>query len=89
MKAHAVLWQVPQSIANIMRAKIKLWVLTGDKQETAINIGFSCRLLNSEMEPLLIINGKTEDEVKEQLKHALAETAKEDRPNAIVITGAA
>eukprot|EP00045_Choanoeca_perplexa_P014034 m.162837 g.162837 ORF g.162837 m.162837 type:complete len:1244 (-) comp16542_c0_seq1:139-3870(-) len=81
--------EVPQTIANIMRAKIKLWVLTGDKQETAINIGFSCRLLNSEMEPLLIVNGKTEAEVKQQLQHALDETAKKNRPNSIVITGAA
>ena len=26
-----------------------MWVLTGDKQETAINIGHSCRLLTPEM----------------------------------------
>lgn len=30
---------VPQTIANLAAANIKLWVLTGDKQETAINIG--------------------------------------------------
>ena len=30
---------VPQTIANLASAGIKLWVLTGDKQETAINIG--------------------------------------------------
>lgn len=30
---------VPQTIANLAAAGIKLWVLTGDKQETAINIG--------------------------------------------------
>lgn len=30
---------VPQAIANLANAGIKLWVLTGDKQETAINIG--------------------------------------------------
>src|SRR5699024_4873676 len=30
---------VPQTIANLAVAGIKLWVLTGDKQETAINIG--------------------------------------------------
>lgn len=55
---------VPQTIANIKRAGIKLWVLTGDKQETAINIGTSCRLLNHEMEPLLLVNGETFDEVR-------------------------
>jgi magnesium-transporting ATPase (P-type) len=32
------------------KAGIKVWVLTGDKIETAINIGFSCKLLNDKME---------------------------------------
>ncbi|SCV00398.1 LAME_0G09450g1_1 [Lachancea meyersii CBS 8951] len=45
---------VPDSIAILGEAGIKLWVLTGDKVETAINIGFSCNLLNSEMELLVI-----------------------------------
>ena len=31
--------EVPETIANLMAADIKIWVLTGDKQETAINIG--------------------------------------------------
>ena len=30
---------VPETIANLAKADIKIWVLTGDKQETAINIG--------------------------------------------------
>lgn len=30
---------VPETISTLMRADIKIWVLTGDKQETAINIG--------------------------------------------------
>lgn len=35
---------------------IKLWVLTGDKKQTAINIGYSCKLLNrTTMKPPLII----------------------------------
>lgn len=41
---------VPDTIALLGDAGIKLWVLTGDKVETAINIGFSCNLLNNEME---------------------------------------
>ena len=36
------------------QAKIKVWVLTGDKIETAINIGFSCKLLNEKMEIYII-----------------------------------
>lgn len=44
---------VPDTIALLGRAGIKLWVLTGDKVETAINIGFSCNLLSNDMELLL------------------------------------
>ncbi|ODQ63352.1 phospholipid-translocating P-type ATPase [Nadsonia fulvescens var. elongata DSM 6958] len=45
---------VPDSIALLGMAGIKLWVLTGDKLETAINIGFSCNLLNNDMQILVI-----------------------------------
>ena len=40
---------VPNTIADLMQCGIKLWVLTGDKMETAINIGYSCKLLQEEM----------------------------------------
>lgn len=36
---------VPATIERLRRAGIKLWMLTGDKRETAINIGHSCRLI--------------------------------------------
>ncbi|KAK7717185.1 drs2 neo1 protein [Botryosphaeria dothidea] len=36
---------VPQAIDKLRRAHIKMWMLTGDKRETAINIGHSCRLI--------------------------------------------
>ena len=37
-------------------------------QETAINIGYSCRLLTEEMREVFIIDGKDEKEVEVQLK---------------------
>lgn len=46
---------MPESIADLLKADIKIWVLTGDKQETAINIGHSCHLLTQAM-TLLVIN---------------------------------
>ena len=49
---------VPESIAHLSAANIKIWVLTGDKQETAINIGYSCKLLRDDLE-ILICEGKT------------------------------
>lgn len=36
---------VPEAIEKIRRAGIKMWMLTGDKRETAINIGYSCKLI--------------------------------------------
>ncbi|KXT04328.1 hypothetical protein AC578_7971 [Pseudocercospora eumusae] len=50
---------VPDSIALLAQAGIKLWVLTGDKVETAINIGFSCNLLDNDMDLIVL---KTEDD---------------------------
>ena len=46
---------VPDTIHTLQEAGIKVWVLTGDRQETAINIGYSCRLLNEDMS-LIICN---------------------------------
>ena len=46
---------VPETIHTLQQANIKVWVLTGDRQETAINIGMSCKLLSEDM-MLLIVN---------------------------------
>ncbi|WIA18543.1 hypothetical protein OEZ85_009989 [Tetradesmus obliquus] len=40
---------VPQSITALVAAGMKVWVLTGDKVETAISIGHTARLLNPQM----------------------------------------
>jgi phospholipid-translocating ATPase len=61
---------VPDTIELLAEAGIKLWVLTGDKVETAINIGFSCNLLNNNMELIVF---KIEDD---QLAAAEAELDK-------------
>ncbi|KAG1671350.1 hypothetical protein FOA52_002960 [Chlamydomonas sp. UWO 241] len=45
---------VPQCIAKLAEAGIRLWVLTGDKMETAINIGFACSLITEEMQQFII-----------------------------------
>ncbi|XP_066994070.1 phospholipid-transporting ATPase ID isoform X1 [Anabrus simplex] len=58
---------VPQTIANLAVAGIKIWVLTGDKQETAVNIGYSCQLLTDEMLDIFIVDAHTYEEVENQL----------------------
>ncbi|XP_010633428.1 phospholipid-transporting ATPase IK, partial [Fukomys damarensis] len=40
---------VPDTISSLKKGNIKVWVLTGDKQETAVNIGFACQLLTDDM----------------------------------------
>jgi P-type E1-E2 ATPase len=37
---------VPETISMLLKATIKVWILTGDKMETAVNIGYSSKLLN-------------------------------------------
>ncbi|XP_015037935.2 phospholipid-transporting ATPase ID isoform X7 [Drosophila pseudoobscura] len=59
---------VPKAIANLQSAGIKIWVLTGDKQETAINIGYSCQLLTDELADVFIVDGNSVEEVEKQLR---------------------
>ena len=52
---------VPESIAKLSQANIKIWILTGDKQETAINIGFSCKLLTRHLDLLICEEGSSKE----------------------------
>ncbi|XP_041115850.1 phospholipid-transporting ATPase VA-like [Polyodon spathula] len=49
---------VPEAIAALRKAGLQVWVLTGDKQETAINIAYSCKLLDHE-EEIITLNAET------------------------------
>ncbi|KAJ3323832.1 hypothetical protein HDV06_001202 [Boothiomyces sp. JEL0866] len=66
---------VPETIHNLLEAGIRLWVLTGDRQDTAINIGISCRLLNSQME-MIVCNKETKEETKQFLVKELKNAKK-------------
>jgi phospholipid-transporting ATPase len=46
-----------------MTAGIRVWVLTGDKQETAIEIGKSCNLINESTMDLHILSSKNAEEL--------------------------
>ncbi|KAK6731606.1 hypothetical protein RB195_007835 [Necator americanus] len=61
---------VPETVARLLSAGIRVWVLTGDKLETAVNIGNSCRLL-SVRAPMMVLSSNTENETKKQLKEYL------------------
>uniref|UniRef100_A0A7N8WQD4 Phospholipid-transporting ATPase n=1 Tax=Mastacembelus armatus TaxID=205130 RepID=A0A7N8WQD4_9TELE len=55
---------VPETIACLNLADIKIWVLTGDKLETAMNIGYSCNMLRNDMNEVFVISGHTLLEVR-------------------------
>ena len=38
----------------MLKADIKVWMLTGDKLETAENIGYSCKLIQGDFEKIYI-----------------------------------
>ncbi|KAL5963955.1 Phospholipid-transporting ATPase IA [Taenia solium] len=83
--------EVPQTIANMLAAGISIWVLTGDKQETAVNIGLSCRLISPERVQL-IINGSNLDAVRDQLfecSNELKKELSEGHEVALIVTGKA
>jgi len=65
---------VPESIEMLHRAGIKLWILTGDKLQTAIEIGYSCNLLTNDME-VMIISADSEQGARAQIEAGLNKMA--------------
>eukprot|EP00178_Gracilaria_changii_P019060 TRINITY_DN55501_c0_g1_i1.p1 TRINITY_DN55501_c0_g1~~TRINITY_DN55501_c0_g1_i1.p1 ORF type:complete len:1506 (-),score=224.81 TRINITY_DN55501_c0_g1_i1:6038-10555(-) len=61
---------VPDTLRKLERAGVKVWVLTGDKQETAINIGLSCGAIDEGMD-VVIINEDNLEDTAAQLDRAL------------------
>jgi len=80
--------RVGDTIEFMKDAGIKVWVLTGDKVETAINIGYSCKLLNNDMNQF-IINGDTPRTIFEQIKEARKDQAVTQfvQDAAVIVTG--
>ncbi|CAH1451304.1 unnamed protein product [Lactuca virosa] len=83
---------VPEAIESLRTAGIKVWVLTGDKQETAISIGYSSKLLTNTMTQIVINNNSTES-CRKSLSDALIRSRKSDssgddsRSIALIIDG--
>ncbi|RVE74070.1 hypothetical protein OJAV_G00037470 [Oryzias javanicus] len=61
---------VPETIASLRKAGLQIWVLTGDKQETAVNIAYACKLLDPE-EELLTLNADSKEACKLLLEESL------------------
>eukprot|EP00033_Pygsuia_biforma_P001285 GCRY01001452.1.p1 GENE.GCRY01001452.1~~GCRY01001452.1.p1 ORF type:complete len:1119 (-),score=332.21 GCRY01001452.1:1076-4432(-) len=78
---------VPDAIAQLAKASIKIWVLTGDKQETAINIGFACLLLTDEM-TILKINEQNYNDTANCIERLLGQHSGSSAPLGLIIDGA-
>ena len=70
--------KVPETIRDLRLARIKIWMLTGDKMNTAYNIGLSCNLISRNMKIFNICG----IEPKKDL-HTLKILNKEERDNVI------
>ncbi|XP_046892740.1 phospholipid-transporting ATPase VA [Hypomesus transpacificus] len=61
---------VPETIASLRKAGLQIWVLTGDKQETAINIAYACKLLEPE-EEIITLNADSQEACAALLEESL------------------
>ena len=52
---------VKDTISSLRKAGMSVWVLTGDKKETAINVGYASGLLTENME---VVHLKAKSEVR-------------------------
>ncbi|KAF9436520.1 hypothetical protein BGZ76_003704 [Entomortierella beljakovae] len=79
---------VPETIDKLRRAGIRLWMLTGDKRETAINIGYSCRLIK-DYSSTIILDVPTQAQAHRALNKAMKDVNKgKSRHVVVVIDGA-
>ena len=74
---------VPETIKDLREANIKIWMLTGDKMNTAYNIGLSCNLISSNMKIFKLcgkekkLNEKMEMINQEECEQVILDFAKE------------
>lgn len=74
---------------KLIKAGIKIWVLTGDKQETAVNIGNSCKLISGKKLLILNENSGNSNDILNQINKWKEEVQNSTEPYAIVVSGKA
>ena len=80
--------EVPETIEYLLNCGIKLWVLTGDKRETAVNIARSCRLFSPQMH-VMEVEVSSVEQCLDRLKAVQSEIIQRnsDDLNGLVING--
>ncbi|CAE7424695.1 ALA3 [Symbiodinium microadriaticum] len=61
---------VPETVAKVKSAGIRLWVLTGDKTETAVNIAYSCNLFTDKDTLAFVTGSSSSSAASESLRNA-------------------
>ncbi|CAB1452996.1 unnamed protein product [Pleuronectes platessa] len=81
--------KVQETIEALRLAGIKVWVLTGDKHETAVSVSLSCGHFHRTMNILELLQQRSDNECAEQLR-ILARRIKEDHviQHGLVVDGA-
>ncbi|KAL7934134.1 hypothetical protein V8C35DRAFT_46671 [Trichoderma chlorosporum] len=74
---------VPETIDKLRRANIKVWMLTGDKRETAINIGHSARVCKPFSEIYILDSSK--GKLQDALMTTLTEVGRGMVPHSVVV----
>ena len=63
--------EVPETIRDLRQAGIKIWMITGDKMDTAYNIGVSCNLINKDNQIFFAKGEENEDFTKLRKEYAV------------------
>jgi len=74
---------VPETIDKLRRANIKIWMITGDKRETAINIGHSARLCKPFSEVYIL--DVTEGNLQEAMTATLNDVSQGMVPHSVLV----
>ncbi|KAJ3045236.1 hypothetical protein HDV00_011108 [Rhizophlyctis rosea] len=80
--------EVPETIEYLLKCDIRLWLLTGDKRETAIEIGHSSNLIEHDMNVLILETGNEKD-CGVKMDNILRDISNDHRRHCLVVNGEA
>lgn len=75
---------VPETIDKLRRANIKVWMLTGDKRETAINIAHSATICKPFSE-VYILDATADGDLSEKIAATLVDVGRGMIPHSVVV----
>lgn len=76
---------VSEAIDKLKRAGIKMWMLTGDKRETAINIGYSCRLIKDYSTVVILSSQEGQEKLAQRITEASREVKAGNIAHSVVV----